>query len=258
MPCLFDRRDVFVCLLNDLTREEVEILDPLVWILRYDSVRCLEAVLNGETAGLFEIDVNSVPFESSDERLELVPILHAVCSYGLSVASEITKFCLPANESQREDGEVVSVEIEQELLKYVNEGKLLELTALLMFARDIVTPSLEGGSKIRDFVLQEIAALKISTSWEDSYHSASRKAIGNNESTPGSSLWLLNKIKLLHSINCHIEPNFSLRLYHTHHFVRGRRRFGTSVMGKKVGSSFHLKHHFVRASGGLESTTTVV
>ncbi|CAI9111784.1 OLC1v1012101C1 [Oldenlandia corymbosa var. corymbosa] len=354
---VYDRKDVFVCLLNDLTREEFDILNPLDWILCNDSVHCLEAVLNGETAGLFEIDVNSGP------------ILHSAARYG---ATKITEFCLPPNEVQvnlgidvdddglkgllplnlalrrlwfeiegwrdrqskessewisepspeeperrlcKKDAEAVrllaskTVEIEQELLKYLKEGKLLELTALLMFARDRVTPCLEGGSKTRDFVLQEIAALKIfifrSTCDFDKgklVFEAQKKKMemeavlllleifdrvgdkieaylhcSEGDSEPDDVrevCWILKEagfdaeFEILDEKNDSYSSGYHLSPWEdSYHSASckaiGRRGFGTSAMAKKVGSrsdfssqSFHHKHHhFVRASGDLESTT---
>ncbi|CAI9109512.1 OLC1v1009345C1 [Oldenlandia corymbosa var. corymbosa] len=54
-----------------------------------------------------------------------------------------------------------TIEVEEEFFKYVKERKLPELTALLMLAHERLEPCLKGNSIIRDFVLKEIASLRI-------------------------------------------------------------------------------------------------
>ncbi|CAI9100556.1 OLC1v1037682C1 [Oldenlandia corymbosa var. corymbosa] len=446
----YDRKNVFVKMLNQLTSEEVKRLDPLHSVFFFDSVNCLKAVLDGKTAGLFEItDVNAVPFTRYDEQL--VPILHKAARSG---SLKITKFFLPRLEAQvnlridvegmkgvlplnlvlrtfwskfdygdmrlpherkdmigqrywisqpspkelepllfkwifhltnpvhKRNAELVrllaskTLEIEQEFLKYLNERKLFELMALLMFARDRVMPGLEGSSKIRDIVVKEIATLKMfifrstydvdshalvceaqqkkmemeailllleifdrigdridayllhydskgdsqldsvrKVSWllkeagfdaelelldetsrfkmeydhlhiiiwgqdyhkdnrveesntemnrlsngepdekDNSYQRAPDKPLTDDESKQASKRWVVNKQEMLSKLPSRDSP-FSLRLYHTYHFMRDRRGF-SSTMANKVGGSdiacqsFQPTYHFA-----LGSTTT--
>lgn len=69
---------------------------PLCSIFVNDAVNCLEAVMNGETAGILEIkDVNALPYDRKSNLR--VPLLHKAAS---DAAIRITNFYLPGNEAQ--------------------------------------------------------------------------------------------------------------------------------------------------------------
>ncbi|CAI9100553.1 OLC1v1037679C1 [Oldenlandia corymbosa var. corymbosa] len=232
-----DKKELFLTVLNDLTHEQVVRWDPFNFIFECDSVNCVNAMLNGESAGKCEINnVNAVPFTRNNRQL--VPILHKAARQG---AYKITKLCLPGNEAQ------VNLRIDEaDGMKGVLPLNLA-LHRILLF--DILLDSDEDDDPGSD---EE----------DDPHHRASDKAI-MNESKQASTRWFVNKRNMLSlsALYCgHLDPS-PLRLYHTYHFMRRRPGF-SSTMANKFGrsrfscQSFQQTYHSGRSSDGLGSFTS--